>query len=263
MLLIDKYAYFNQLKDIHPVEKMIFALFLLLFGLIVKDTLTSLITFIVMSAFIIFGAKIPITYYVKLLLLPSFFLLTGLVSILISFANQHDIIPATVWSISVGIWKIFISETSVHTAIQLAFTVIGSMSCLYFLILTTPIHSMLHILQKLKVPSLLIELIEITYRFIFIFLESALNIYQAQNSRLGYMTVKQSIHSISLLVASLFTEIFKRAKDITVAMNARGYSGEIHYMELSFRHSVKYLSMFSTVSILIIILYIFFGGIIL
>ena len=37
MLLIDKYAYINGLKHVHPVEKMTIALFLLLFTLIVKD----------------------------------------------------------------------------------------------------------------------------------------------------------------------------------------------------------------------------------
>ena len=57
MLLIDKYAYFNRLKHVHPLEKMIFALSLLLFSLAVRDTTVSLITFTVMSAFIIFGQK--------------------------------------------------------------------------------------------------------------------------------------------------------------------------------------------------------------
>ena len=73
MLLIDKYAYINRLKPIHPLEKMAITLFLLLFTLLVKDKLTSLITFMVMSALTIFVAKIPFAYYLKLLLLPSFF----------------------------------------------------------------------------------------------------------------------------------------------------------------------------------------------
>ena len=89
MLLIDKYAYINRLKTIHPVEKMTIALFLLLFTLLVKDKIVSLITFMVMSAFTIFAAKIPFSYYVKLLLLPSFFLLSGTLTILFSFARER------------------------------------------------------------------------------------------------------------------------------------------------------------------------------
>lgn len=73
MLLIDKYAYINKLASVHPVEKMTFSLTLLLLSLFMKDEQISLITFGVMSAFIMLGAKIPFTYYLKLLLLPSFF----------------------------------------------------------------------------------------------------------------------------------------------------------------------------------------------
>ncbi len=90
MLLIDKYAYLNKLAAVHPLEKMIFSLGLLLITLIMRDERLSLITFFVMSAFIILGAKIPLTYYGKLLLLPGFFLLTSLVSILLSFTSSTN-----------------------------------------------------------------------------------------------------------------------------------------------------------------------------
>ena len=93
MLLIDKYAYINRLKHVHPVEKITIALFLLLFSLLVKDKIVSLIIFTVMSAFTIFAAKIPFSYYLKLLLLPSFFLLSGTVTILFSFASKDTILP--------------------------------------------------------------------------------------------------------------------------------------------------------------------------
>ncbi|MFB7640484.1 CbiQ family ECF transporter T component, partial [Peribacillus butanolivorans] len=139
MLLIDKYAYFNRLKHVHPLEKMIFALSLLLFSLAVRDTTVSLITFTVMSAFIIFGAKIPISYYLKLLLLPGFFVLSGTITILFSFASKFTSIPNVWWSWNFGSWQIFISEDSIKTVIGLIVVVLSSISCLYFLTLTTPI----------------------------------------------------------------------------------------------------------------------------
>ena len=199
MLLIDKYAYINRLKPIHPLEKMTIALFLLLFTLLVKDKLVSLITFMVMSAFTIFVAKIPFSYYLKLLLLPSFFLLSGTLTILFSFASMDTILPTVLWSKQFGTWQLFISASNVDTVISLIFVVLGSISCLYFLTLTTPVQAILQVLRKCKVPSLLIEITEITYRFIFVFLETALKIYQAQNSRLGYRTARLWLHSLSLI----------------------------------------------------------------
>ncbi|MDQ0216927.1 cobalt ECF transporter T component CbiQ [Peribacillus cavernae] len=260
MLLIDKYAYFNRLKNAHPLEKMILALSLLLFSLAVKDVFVSLITFTLMSAFIIFGAKIPISYYLKLLLLPGFFLLSGTFTILFSFSSNNTSIPNVWLSWNVGSWQIFISEDSIKTVISLIVVVLSSISCLYFLTLTTPITAILHVLRKLKLPSLLIDLVELTYRFIFIFLETAMDIYQSQSSRLGYSTMRRGIRSLGMLISALFLGVFQRSKQLTMAMNARGYQEDISFIEDSYRFSP--INWLITIGILVslIITYILVGG---
>ncbi|MFD6210060.1 cobalt ECF transporter T component CbiQ [Peribacillus sp. NPDC060253] len=239
MLLIDKYAYFNGLKDVHPLEKMIFALSLMLFSLTVRDLAVSLITFMVMSALIIFVAKIPPSYYLKLLLLPGFFLLSGTLTILFSISSTFTSIPNIWWSWKVGNWQIFISDGSIGTVINLISVVFSSISCLYFLTLTTPITVILSVLRKLKVPSLLIDLIELTYRFIFIFLDTALAIHLAQASRLGYGSVRQGIRSLGLLTSSLFLGVFQRSGQLTMAMNARGYQENLSYIEDTYTFSSR------------------------
>ena len=152
-----------------------------------------------MSSFTIFAAKIPFSYYIKLLLLPSFFLLSGTLTILFSFAKRDAILPPVLFSVKFRNWQVFISANNVDTVISLIFVVLSSISCLYFLTLTTPVQTILQVLRKLKVPQLLIEITEITYRFIFVFLETALKIYQAQNSRLGYRTFRLWLHSLGLI----------------------------------------------------------------
>lgn len=260
MLLIDKYAYINHLKHIHPVEKMTIALVLLLFTLLVKDKLVSLLTFMVMSAFTIFAAKIPFSYYVKLLLLPSFFLLSGTVSILFSFASRETTLPAVLWSKQFGNWQLFISANNVEMVISLVFVVLSSISCLYFLTLTTPVQAILRVLRKLKVPPLLIEITEITYRFIFVFLETSLKIYQAQNSRLGYRTAKLWLHSLSLLISSLFIAVFQRARELTIAMDSRGYVEDILYLDDDYQYSVTNWLIILGIITSIVTVYIQFGG---
>ncbi len=237
MLLIDKYAYMNKLATVHPLEKMTFSLGLLLLSLIVKDELISLITFIVMSAFIILYAKIPFSYYVKLLLLPGFFLLSSLVSILISIVPNSSILPAHYFAFSLSHWTIFIGKASLITAQQLLFSVLGSISCLYFLILTTSVQSICHVLRQWHLPVLFVELVELTYRFIFIFLNSMQKIHLAQQSRLGYQSPMQWLRSISMLIAALFAEMFQRSRELNNAMQARG--GESVYWQDSVRYSKK------------------------
>ena len=260
MLLIDKYAYINGLKHVHPVEKITIALFLLLFTLLVKDKLVSLIIFTMMSTFTIFAAKIPFSYYLKLLLLPSFFLLSGTVTILFSFASSDTRLPAVLWSRPFGSWQLFISTSNVETVTSLILVVISSISCLYFLTLTTPVQAIMQVLRKLKVPQLLIEITEITYRFIFIFLETALKIYHAQNSRLGYRTARLWLHSLSLLISSLFITVFQRARELTIAMDSRGYAEDIMYVDEHHEFSTVNWLIILGIIIGMVTIYIQFGG---
>ncbi|WP_318509023.1 cobalt ECF transporter T component CbiQ [Bacillus sp. T3] len=237
MLLIDKYAYINRLKQVHPLEKTILSLSLLLFSLLVRDILVALITFIVMSSLIIFAAKIPVFYYAKLLILPGVFLLSSVFTILIHF-TKGNVFPTDIcWSSPIGDWQIFISEESFWTSVKLVVVVLSGISSLYFLTLTTPITDLLMVLRKLKLPILLIELIELTYRYVFIFIETALDIYQSQNARLGYSTIRRGIHSFGYLISVLFVSVFQRSKQLTMAMDARGYQEHIPSYENTYHLS--------------------------
>lgn len=109
--------------------------------------------------------------------------------------------------------------------------VMGSLSCLYFISLTTPMIDVISVLAKLKVPSFLIELISLVYRFIFIILETSEMMFISQNSRLGYRDIKTSYKSLGALASTLFIRSFKRANDLYTALEARGYNGELKVIE--------------------------------
>ena len=254
MLLIDKYAYMNKLASVHPLEKMTLSLGLLILSLIMRDERISLITFIVMSAFIILSAKIPAKYYTKLLLLPGFFLLTSLVSILISIGPTTSTLPSNIWSFSFHNWTIFVGSASIVTAQQLFFIVLGSTSCLYFLILTTSVQSICYVLRQWRLPTLFVELVELTYRFIFIFLDSMQKIHLAQQARLGYSSPMQWLRSVSMLISALFVEMFQRSRELNNAMEARG--GEIVYWQENVTYSKKNWLGIAAIFILLII----YGG---
>lgn len=254
MLLIDKYAYLNKLASVHPLEKMTLSLGLLLLSLIMRDERISLITFIVMSAFTILSAQIPVKYYTKLLLLPGFFLLSSLVSILISIAPSTSTLPTHIWSFSINGWTIFVGRASIETAQQLFFIVLGSISCLYFLILTTSVQSICYVLRLWRLPTLFVELVELTYRFIFIFLDSMQKIHLAQQARLGYRSPMQWLRSISMLIAALFAEMFQRSRELNNAMQARG--GETVYWQEDVTYCMKNWLGMAAIFISLII----FGG---
>ncbi|MEJ9212136.1 cobalt ECF transporter T component CbiQ [Bacillus smithii] len=261
MLLIDKYAYFNKLKNVHPVEKITLSLSLLLFALIVKSPLVSFSIFIVMSTMIVVLARIPLSYYMKLLVFPLFFLFSGMVTILISFNDGHTVVSDVIWSAQIGNWQICINEESIKRAVNLVFVVLSSVSCLYFLILTTPMTAILDVLRKLKLPSIFIELITLMYRFIFVIMEESINIYQSQSSRLGYISIRQGIKSLGLLISILFLKVFERTKQLSIAMNSRGYKDEILFFDPSYRYSLVNWFIILVILAGMAFIYVQFGGI--
>ncbi|MDQ7861259.1 energy-coupling factor transporter transmembrane component T [Peribacillus frigoritolerans] len=139
-----------------------------------------------------------------------------------------------------GNWQIFISDDSFGTVANLITVVFCSISCLYFLTLTTPITVILSVLRKLKVPSLLVDLIELTYRFIFIFFRYGFGHSPITSFTAGVWFVKERA-SISRITEShhYFLGVLQRSGQLTMAMNARGYQENLSYIEDTYTYSSR------------------------
>ncbi|MBM7614353.1 cobalt ECF transporter T component CbiQ [Alkaliphilus hydrothermalis] len=237
MIVIDQYAYTNGLKEIHPLEKFILALMSLIICLFTKSTLLHLIIFIVMSTIIIGIAKIPFSTYLKIMLIPLAFL--GISCFGVAFIITKNPLILT-YGIGLGSWFIGFSLEGIQSARILFFRAYSSIGCMYFLALTTPMIDIIWVLRKIKLPSILTDLMIIIYRFIFVLLETASLIYISQDSRLGYSSIKRSYVSLGGLISNLFFKVFLRSKELFISLTARGYTGDFNVLEeakvLSFTH---------------------------
>ncbi|WP_367751439.1 cobalt ECF transporter T component CbiQ [Ammoniphilus sp. 3BR4] len=222
MLQVDKYSHTSPLRSIHPMEKAAFCLSYLLFSLITKSLSIALVTFMVMSAVLLLQAKIPWQFYIKLLMLPFFFLLTSVITLVLSIAPIEVALTGSLWDIRVALWQIYVTGESVLKGLQLIATVLACISCMYLLILTTPLPDLLWMMQKARVPSLFIELVAFTYRFIFVLLEKSQEIYIAQASRLGYRSYRDWLASLAQLIVGLFIKALQSARELQIAMDSRG-----------------------------------------
>ncbi|MBM7647834.1 energy-coupling factor transporter transmembrane protein EcfT [Bacillus ectoiniformans] len=95
------------------------------------------------------------------------------------------------------------------------------MTCFYFFILTTPVMHVTALLIRCRVPTIVVELFILIYRFIFLFLEYAEQIRTAQMARFGYQSYQSSFHSLALLMTGIVKQIFIRNTHLTEAMKAR------------------------------------------
>ncbi|MBO1511395.1 cobalt ECF transporter T component CbiQ [Metabacillus bambusae] len=237
MLRIDDYAYTNALKHIHPAEKVGFAFSFLLFTIITKNVVISSLTFFVMSISIVLAAKIPLSHYIKLLLLPAVFLCTSIITIMITIAPVNEVRMEQLWSVNLLSWQLYISLASVKQAYHLGATVLASVSCLYFLILTTPLNQLMWVLRKLKLPVLFLDLVGVTYRFIFVLLHKMEEIYLAQSSRLGYQNYRVWLTSSAQLIVSLFIKSIQSARELQIAMESRGGDEGLYDIEITISYN--------------------------
>ncbi|MGI8384622.1 cobalt ECF transporter T component CbiQ [Robertmurraya sp. P23] len=223
MLQIDYFAHINKLNHVNSFEKMVFSMGSLLLVLLLKNSWISFLVLIVMSVFILFVAKIPISYYGKLLLLPLSFLSIGSVSIVLSIAAAPSTgVHQAILLIKLANVYLYFLPDQVEVVVPLIIRSFSSICCLYFLILTTPINEIVCLLHRWKVPTLLLEIMMLTYRYLFLLLETATDIYVSQKSRLGYQSISSGLFSAGRLVTSLFIKTYHQAKELQISIDSRG-----------------------------------------
>ena len=221
MLLIDKYAYTNKLRNYPPQAKILIACGGIVISRLMDNLLIDSLVIILMIGLNVLLAKTPIKAYFKTLIIPIGFLLTSIIAIMVSINGDTYI-----FSLDLSLFQIGIQKESIFIGVKLLTTVLASLTSIYFLIFTTTIIDIIKVLKKIKLPNIFIELMVLVYRSIFIFLEEANNIYLAQSMKFGYKNNKNSIKSISLLIRNLLTRVFIKHKEMSISLECKLYNGE-------------------------------------
>jgi cobalt/nickel transport system permease protein len=103
--------------------------------------------------------------------------------------------------------------------------VIGGVSLILLLSMSTPANKLLLAATWFRVPKIFVELALLVYRYIFVLLEEMVTIKDAQRVRLGYRNWRQSMRSVGVLGGSLILRAYDRAERVFEAMVVRGYTG--------------------------------------
>jgi cobalt/nickel transport system permease protein len=255
-MLLDGFAYSNRLRNIHPGEKMAFSLITMVIGFFPSIYSCGLIILIIAAAVILIG-KVPVKTYLRLMLLPVFFLVASLLPILINTGVNPD---------STLIYFIFFKSTigiTYNSLIKSGLLFMRSMalvSCLYFISLTTPILDIIAVMKKLKLPDILIDLMFLVYRQLFVMMDTAESIYVAQNARLGYATFSSGINSLGRLVSYLIIKSCSDAQRLYTALVSRGYEGELKVLEPSYKTSIKNIILIAAIDTVLLIIALKTGG---
>lgn len=225
MILIDKYAYTNNLRYVKPsIKAVIGVIFLMLSMILTSKTLLAGIILLI-SFTIVFLAKIDFKNYLSLVKIPMCFLILGVIINLINISFEKDsmIYSFKIWSIYIGT-----SIESIDTSLYILIRSISCLSCVYFIVLTTPFNDILILLKKMRIPNTAIELSMLVYRFIFIFLEEVDEIKKSQQLKFGYINLKTSYKSVGMLGSILFRRMIIRYEELSISLDVKLYDGEFH-----------------------------------
>ncbi|MDR1993566.1 MAG: cobalt ECF transporter T component CbiQ [Nitrososphaerota archaeon] len=223
---IDNYAYTNGLAKTSPLTKIFFALSMLILSALSPSPIIPITVFIITFTLIIVTAQIPLRFYFNLLIYPLLFATLSCVFIALFFGSGTPLIEIPLpWFT----WTIY--NNGIATALTTFFRVLGAVSAMFFLVLTTTMTDLFISLRKMYIPKILIELGLLIYRYIFVFIEIASKMNTAQKLRLGQRGWLGRIKSSAFIAANLFIRTLEQGERTFVAMNARGYDGNIPVLD--------------------------------
>lgn len=255
MLYIDQYVYTNGLRHTHPLERVAFALFTLAVCQL-GSGMVQIVVILLMIGLLVGKVRIPCGVVGKLLLVPLGFLLTGAAVLAISMGRDPE---GLLWAFRVGPYYWGLTPSGLQLAATTSLKAFSSVTCLYFLALTTPVTELSYVLKLCRLPKVVIELMVLIYRFIFMFLETAFQIYTAQSSRWGYATFGRSLASFGLLFACLWGKAYTRARVMWVSLISRGYEDELRILHPCYLFSPVNLALIGITDGLLLLISIWGG----
>jgi cobalt/nickel transport system permease protein len=119
-----------------------------------------------------------------------------------------------------------LSEEGLFRGVLVLARVFGSVSAVLLLTMTTPAHRLLSGAARLKVPRGFVEVSLFAYRYVFVLLEDAVTVYNAQRARLGYSSFARGLRSLGALMGTVFLRAYGQAEATGASMAMRGYTGE-------------------------------------
>lgn len=170
---------------------------------------------------ICFGMKVP----PRLLLLrmaEPLFIACMVLLLKLFFSGEDELFSFSILSLEITGYR-----DGLYEGIRIVSRVSGGVSLIVLLGFSTPFAELMAGLAWMKAPRSFIEIMMFAYRYVFVFIEDGVTIYQAQKNRLGYAGISRGLRSFGTLAGALVIRSFDQSHKTAEAMTQRGYTGEM------------------------------------
>ena len=151
---------------------------------------------------------------------------TGTIALPVIFITPGN----ALWQIPFLNWTI--TEQGITSALYLIMRVETTVTLSLLLVLCTLWTHVLKGLRVLRVPIVFVVILGMTYRYIFVMLDTARNMFEARQSRLvGTLDAKESRRIAAASIGVLLTKSFYLNSEVYLAMQSRGFRGEVYTLD--------------------------------
>jgi cobalt/nickel transport system permease protein len=135
-----------------------------------------------------------------------------------------------------------ITQPGVITTAFLLLRVGASVSVAVLLVLTTRWTTLLKALRVLRVPQVFVLILGMTYRYIYVLLHAANNMFLARTSRVvGRVSSADNRRWLTASMGALLSKSYELSDQVYLAMQSRGFRGEAQVMETIQWRAVDFL----------------------
>lgn len=225
--VIDMHAYASKINSWNPAFKVTLALVMLILCIALNNPCVSLAVLVAMTYLTMVKGGLSAREYLSVMMIPIVFILLGTLAIAIEFSFQ----PIGQYQLHCGFFYIYTSQAKLTEMLFLILKVFAAVSALQMMTLSTPSSEIISVMRKAHVPKLIIELMNIIYRYIFILLDVYSKMKNSADSRQGYCDFRTSCYTFGRVAGNMLIVSLKKANLYYDAMEARCYDGEMLFFE--------------------------------
>lgn len=226
VLSIDYYAYASAMRGWNPYFKAAFSMACLVLCLAYNTLPVSAAVILAMGWATVCLGRLPLRRYLSLLSIPLVFMLLGSVAIAFGVSLQ----PAGQYRLHLGFFYLYCSRESILQALRLMLKALGAVSAMYMLTLSTPASEIIQVLRFLHVPKVVVELMNMIYRYIFLLMDTQGRMKNAAAARLGYCDYRTSLSTFGRTASNLLVVSLKKGDAYYQALASRCYNGELRFL---------------------------------
>ncbi len=232
----EEFSYINGYMQGVAAEIKIMGSTLLIFLAITSRHFIFPLLLLILSIFLALSSRIsPRAYLARFYIIPLFSLVI--------------VLPFAFINADITLHGISISRSGSIYVILFTLRVMAAVACISLLLFTTRFSSILASLRRMRVPSTLVSVMAIVYRYLFTFLTQLNDMLIGRRSRT--VAGKRSIRGATRFAGNFMSRILFKSDAVYIAMRARGFDGSMKTFSKKFEWNIPSIAYMGVVAIMV------------